>query len=574
MSFRKLVVFLCFLSYLIGPGTFVLASQGRAYTYFKRGYVGFHSLLKDRRRAKYRSNWYRIRDLFLKAYHEDEKGPWAPRALYYLGRTYYELGLRSHLKRDYEKAVSYFESMVRDFPTHPWCDDAKLYSAKIKLYHLHKRQDAYIDLLYIVQVYPRGDKSKEASRLLKKLDETYLKHITHSSSLSVDRNKRSVKPHLLSSISRKKNRAILEQIRSWSNLEYTRVVLEFNRKVNYKGFLLRSPTNKGAYTRLVLDISHSVISPGLEKKVKRIKGSMLLGIRYAQHNRNVVRVVMELKRIGEYKIFSLEEPFRVVVDIQEKDRRESLLGKQRKTSINKDTRKYSSSLIEQLGLDIKTIMIDPGHGGKDPGAMWGRLKEKDINLKLAKILGRMLVRRGFRVLYTRTKDVFIPLEERTAMANSRGADLFISLHVNAHPNRRVHGIEVYYLNLASSKDAVRVAARENAVSSKKISDLQVILTDLMLSSKIKESSTLASDVLRGILNKVRSYRMDSNGVKEAPFYVLMGAKMPAILIEIGYITNAGDRRRLVSRSYLTSLARGIVKGIIAYRRGIKRFAGL
>ncbi len=574
MSFKRFFLFIIFCFYTVGTST-SLASTSQAYRDFKRGYREFHFLLRDKKKAKYRSNWYRVRDFFIKAYREDKEGPWAPKSLYYIGRTYYELGLRSHLKKDYEKAIYYFDSLVRRFPSHPWCDDAKLYSAKIKLYHLKKTQDAYIDLLYIVQVYPRGDKFKEASDLLKKLDQDYLKKIgySHSNEFSSG-NKIKVSTTSSSVPPRKSLIATLEQIRSWSNSEYTRVVLELSRRVRYRDFLLSGKKYRRNPSRLVLDLYNTTLPSALLKNRERdVRGSMLLRIRYAQHRRGVVRVVMDLKRVGEYKIFSLEEPFRVVIDIFEENKHHTSVVQNRKKYL-KDPKRYSSNLIEQLGLDIKTIMIDPGHGGKDPGAMWGRLKEKNINLKLAKILGAMLARQGFRVLYTRTKDVFIPLEERTAMANSKKADLFISLHVNAHPNRRVHGIEVYYLNLASSRDAVRVAARENAVSSKKISDLQVILTDLMLNSKIKESSTLASDVLKGILKRVRRYKMQDNGVKEAPFYVLMGAKMPAILIEIGYITNPRDRKKLTSTRYLTSLARGIVNGILAYRKSIKRFAGL
>ncbi|MFW6055288.1 MAG: N-acetylmuramoyl-L-alanine amidase family protein, partial [Thermodesulfobacteriota bacterium] len=207
--------------------------------------------------------------------------------------------------------------------------------------------------------------------------------------------------------------------------------------------------------------------------------------------------------------------------------------------------------------------------GKDPGAVFENLYEKDINLRLAKILGNILKQRGFNVKYTRTEDKFVPLEERTAMANSEKADLFVSLHVNAHQNRRINGLEVYYLNIASSKDAVRVAARENAVSTKKISDLQVILTDLMLNSKLEESKNLADVVLQKVLD---SEKMNDHGVRQAPFYVLMGAKMPAVLLETGCITNSRDRKKLCTKGYLEGIARGVSNGIAAYRSRINAYA--
>jgi N-acetylmuramoyl-L-alanine amidase len=532
--------------------------DSRCSVYFLKGYRSFHNLLKNKKKARYRSNWMHVRDLFYRAYKCNPKGIYAPKSLYYLGRTYEELGKRSYLKKDFLKALNYFDKVVKYFPSHSWCDDAKLYSAKIKLKYLKRPKDAYIDLLYIINVYPKGDKIKEARSLLKKLDEKYLKKVDIR--IEKNRNKQNV--------FKSSARAKVIDIRQWSNKDYARIVAEISKKIIYKKFFLKG----SPYSRLVVDLKNAYLPRNLlNRKVRIVNRGVLHAIRYAQHGRDVVRLVIELGTVKDWKLFCLDNPFRVVIDIYGKEENSNV--KLVKKSLNK-SKGVSASLIEQLGLDIKTIMIDPGHGGKDPGAICGGLKEKDINLRLAKILGRMLQRKGFRVLYTRTKDIFIPLEERTVMANTKGADLFISLHVNAHRDRKVHGIEVYYLNLASSKDAIRVAARENAVSSKKISELQIILTDLMLNSKIKESSVLASKVLYNILKDTKKYRPKNNGIREAPFYVLMGAKMPAILIEIGYITNPKERRRLRSYSYLKQIARGIVEGVLAYRKDIKKFAGL
>lgn len=238
------------------------------------------------------------------------------------------------------------------------------------------------------------------------------------------------------------------------------------------------------------------------------------------------------------------------------------------------SKKQMSNLIEQLGLTVNTIMIDPGHGGKDPGASGARgIKEKDINLRFAKILGKKLEHKGFKVLYTRTTDTFIPLEDRTAMANMAKADLFVSIHCNAFSTPKMTGLETYYLDLATSKDAVRVAARENASSAKRVSDLQVILTDLMLHSKIDESKDLATNVQKRIVRNVKKkYKIRDHGVRSAPFYVLVGATMPAILVEMGYITNPAEAKRLTQKSYLERLSDGLVDGISAYKRQIERFA--
>lgn len=514
--------------------------------YFYQGYTSFHKLRKDKIKSRYRSNWLNVKDLFYKAYKCNEKGSYAPKSLYYIGRTYEELGKRSYLKEDFVKAIEYFDIMCKKFASHSWCDDAKLISAKIKLYKLNKRDDAYIDLLYIKNFYERGDKYKEAIALLKKLD---------SNNIIKDIAKKSIK---------KETRCIVKNIRYWFDKNYIRVVADVTNKINYKAFLLNGKHNK----RLVLDLYSSILPKNLitDNGIK-LKNSIFERIRYAQYQKDVVRIVLDAKGIRDYRSFILEDPFRIVLDVHGKEEIKNL------DLVEKNIKNSSHSIIEQLGLDIKTIMIDPGHGGKDPGAIYKGIKEKDINLKLAKILGSKLKAKGFRVLYTRTKDIYVPLEERTVLANTKGADLFISLHVNAHKDNSVRGIEVYYLNFASTKNAIRVAARENAVSTKKISELQLILTDLLLNSKIKESSELASCVLDSILRRSKKHVLN-NGVKEAPFYVLMGARMPAILIEIGYLTNKDDRKLLTSSKYLQQLSTGIVSGIVAYKESLKKFAGM
>ena len=197
--------------------------------------------------------------------------------------------------------------------------------------------------------------------------------------------------------------------------------------------------------------------------------------------------------------------------------------------------------------------------------------EKDIVLRLAKALKPKLEKRlGCEVILTRTKDVFLSLEKRTAFANMKKADLFISLHVNANEVRSVHGVETYFLNMATDKRAVMLAAAENATSEKNISDLQKILNELMLNTKITESSKLAHEVQRGITGFMRKTERNVKnlGVKQAPFYVLIGAEMPAVLVETGFITNPTERRRLKSKQYLGNLADGIVSGIDGYIKGI------
>jgi N-acetylmuramoyl-L-alanine amidase len=199
--------------------------------------------------------------------------------------------------------------------------------------------------------------------------------------------------------------------------------------------------------------------------------------------------------------------------------------------------------------------------------------EKNIVLDVAKKLKDKIEKKlGCDVFLTRSTDKSLPLDERTAFANVKKADLFISLHVNAHNQSNIYGVETYFLNMATDQRAVMVAARENATSEKNISDLQSILNDLMLNTKISESSKLAYQVQDGMMTGIKKGYQTSKslGVKQAPFYVLIGAEMPAILIETGFITNPTERKRLLSEKYKDILADGIVNGIESYIKSINQ----
>ena len=232
----------------------------------------------------------------------------------------------------------------------------------------------------------------------------------------------------------------------------------------------------------------------------------------------------------------------------------------------------ASALAKQLALGVSRIVIDPGHGGQDYGAP-GYLKgvhEKDVVLQIARRLARKIREElKYSVYLTRNSDTFLTLEERTAIANTKNADLFISIHTNSHKDRRAYGIETYFLNLATDEDAIRVAAMENATSTKNISDLHTILSDLMQNAKINESSRLANYVqgsmVRHLKNK-RYTRIKDKGVKQAPFYVLLGAQMPAVLVETSFISNPRECKRLTNPRYQERLCEAIVKGIRTYIR--------
>ena len=230
------------------------------------------------------------------------------------------------------------------------------------------------------------------------------------------------------------------------------------------------------------------------------------------------------------------------------------------------------SLIRALGLKIGKIVIDPGHGGHDTGTIGPTgLEEKDLVLDVSRRLGKLLqTRLGAEVIYTRKDDTFIPLETRTAIANQESADLFVSVHANSSHDPDARGVETYYLNFTSSREALEVAARENAVSEKSIHELQDLVKKIALKEKIEESQEFAADVQRSLHTGLaaKSPGQRDRGVKKAPFIVLIGANMPSILAEVSFLSNPGDEHRLETADYRQKIAESLYRGIAKYVSGL------
>jgi N-acetylmuramoyl-L-alanine amidase len=220
---------------------------------------------------------------------------------------------------------------------------------------------------------------------------------------------------------------------------------------------------------------------------------------------------------------------------------------------------------------VRRVVIDAGHGAHDPGAIGvGGLQEKAVTLDLALLVREALRSAGYEVVLTRDRDVYLPLEERTALANTARGDLFLSLHCNASDDGKLSGVETYYLNLASSRRAMTTAARENSMALANMSDLQDLLKQIY-DSKMDESSRFADAVQRSLHGSLRrAYRdVKDLGVKQAPFYVLIGAQMPSVLVEASFINHAREGRRLAQPAYRRVLAQAIADGVKRYVRTVK-----
>lgn len=319
----------------------------------------------------------------------------------------------------------------------------------------------------------------------------------------------------------------------------------------------------------------------------KLKGSVK-SIRVSQYKPNTIRLVIDskVKYLLNYNqkdgsTFNISLPDKTTI-LKQKPKKSK---KERKNSI-KDLFKNSSPILNTKKqtpppLDLNSpiingkkkylIYLDPGHGGNQPGAVYGGIKEKHLVYQITRRVYKKLRKLGYRVKMTRYKDKRVSLSRRTRMANKANADIFVSIHANAVSDRsrmsKAYGLETYFLQKSRTQRAKRIAAIENReiLSSKDRVTQDVLLNAVFTGPKIKLSHILATSVQQSILSNVRGrYRIKDNGVAGAPFRVLVGAQMPAILIEVGYISNPKERAKLLSSTYQDTMANGIVAGIVKY----------
>lgn len=362
------------------------------------------------------------------------------------------------------------------------------------------------------------------------------------------------------------SRVEIYNLRSYTHPSYTRIVVDIGKLREYAYNKLIAPD------RIYVDIFQAKLNPILQGKKTIVDNGYIKTIRIAQKNQSTVRVVVDLdfKKIKHFRVWHLFDPFRIIIDLY--PGAASLPNKTGapSTSITKPAQPSKSgySLARQLGLGIKKIVIDPGHGGTDPGCI-GLTKtfEKDIVLDVSIRLKRLLTQKGgFDVVMTRESDIYIPPESRTVIANQKQADLFISIHANSNPSKRFSGIQTFYLNFSTDPNVTRIAARENATSTKNISQMKDIIQKIVKNSKIMESKDLAEKVQTQLVKQLsRKYNKIKNiGVRGGPFWVLIGGEMPSILVEISHLSNRREESRLKTPQYRENVAQGIYNGIMTY----------
>jgi len=373
-------------------------------------------------------------------------------------------------------------------------------------------------------------------------------------------------PHLVAAKSKPRSARVItvNNLRVSQKANQHRLVLDLARPFTYTQQRLADPA------RLVINLKNAVLSRTAKSKIA--DDSFPIEVEVAQVSPRKVRVVLDMENITTVKLRKLTRPYRLVMDYVAQSENQLTPTLQSKVMLPPVSRQITPD--ERLArLDIETIVLDPGHGGKDPGAIGpGGLTEKEVVLDVARHLRDLLRDRlGKKVLLTRDKDAFVELDDRAKFANRHKADLFVSIHINSHPRRATHGIEMYHFGIASDRRAMEVAARENGDNIDHARDfVDMIKADLALSKRIEESQNLAWETKLAVVNHVGAhYSLEDLGVKTAPFYVLRYTAMPSILVEIAFISNPIEERRLRQPDFREKVAEGLFEGIRNYLNSVQ-----
>lgn len=560
-----LLALLCFLLLIGGPSS---AAKGQSYLEIRADY---QRLIKSSQLQRQRTNWEKIIRRFDHFIQLNSVDIDIDKAFFLRARTWDGLSRASGDQDDAREAISHYLEVADRFPFSRLADDALYSAGQLAEYRLNELSTAYLYYSWLIEQMPKGDMVKEAKTRLKVLPQppaeekiVPIKKVAYADTADSPR---------------------LVKIRYWSGPEYTRVVLDLTAPVVASPHFLTGPK-----PRLYFDLLYTEFGSELQAEVPILNG-LVQRVRASRFDEQRTRVVLDLYRSAEYKLVTLKDPHRLVIDILGKPDRTAVAQEQpviqapQKASddsianiLNKVPKQQSVLHVPQQNQDqgIRLIVIDAGHGGRDPGAVGpSNVYEKDVTLKLAKKLAAALrSQMGVKVLLTRSNDRYIELRDRTAYANRVGADLFISLHANASKNSHAYGLETYFLNLSKNNQAAEVAARENGTSLQDVGNLEAILFDLMANAKINESSRLAAEVQQAMVAGLRPHysRVKDLGVRQGPFHVLLGATMPSVLVEAAFISNRREEKRLTSAAYQKRVAAAIVKGVKNYAATVEKVA--
>ena len=523
------------------------------------------------------------------------------------------------------RVVAAYENLVRQHPASGYCDNALWQAANLATLAFDRfgdesdRKTAARLLALLAKEYPASKLVAQANSALADLQKTNTAPppvtappppVTAQKAAPTQPNP----PPAPTGV------ATLREIKRTVLPDGIRLTVDIDSEVAYYQEEIANPR------RLFFDLKGVKAAPSLQDVSLKYDDDIVKEVRLGRHPQNTTRLVVDLEGVSGYSVFPLYGPYRLVIDLRRaapsapaplprtvappiatpppapESKAPAVVAAlpQVKQSVP-ETRPAPAepdplpskpagprtlppaapvsnsngkfSLSRQLGLSVSRVVIDAGHGGHDPGAHGNGINESELTLDVALRLQKLLQEKeGVEVVMTRDTDVFIPLEERTAIANREGADLFLSIHANASRNPAARGIETYFLNFAMNPEAEAVAARENATSAQPMHNLPDIVKAIALNNKINESRDLAETVQKAMAKRLtaRNKTLRDLGVKQAPFVVLIGAVMPSVLAEISFVTNKQDGTLLKTPAYRQQIAQSLFDAILNYQQGLKR----
>jgi N-acetylmuramoyl-L-alanine amidase len=559
-----------------------------------------------------------------------------PDALMSVAQLFEEMG-KTFGGKYAQSAVDTYQFLIHEYPGSRYCPEALLRVAGLQKDELNQPALAAKSYEEYLHSYPHSARRREVQEQLAEL--ALLKTAAAPAPVSVTETKVIMDGGQSQGNEDRAHPSAFPRVRritASATEGSTRIVIELDRMVSYQSAKISNPD------RIYFDLNKARLSPGLAGRGFAVKDVFLKGVRVAQNQIGVVRVVFEVAGVKDYTASLLDNPARLVVDLHGLFRADDTVPAQKSTPnleatgattssnpsaassgdprrprkpspdaavvstrdsstaeaaahnplavkskpahaslsepvgpspVPKPTRDGQQSLTRALGLKIGRIVIDPGHGGHDTGTIGpSGFMEKDLCLDVALRLGRIIEQRlpGAEVIYTRQDDTFVPLEERTAIANQAKADLFLSIHANSSDDHAARGVETYYLNIKGTPDAMAVAARENAVAQNTIHDLQDLIAKITQNEKLGESREFASDIQDSLSQRIQktSRGVKNRGVRKAPFVVLIGANMPSVLSEISFLSNPSDEQLLKKPETRQRIAEGLYQGVVRYLQSL------
>ena len=551
----------------------------------------------------------------------------------------------------YQSAVDSFQFLIHEYPSGKYSQDAMLRIGKLQREQLGDYASANKTFEDFLKKYPHSTRKREAQEALAEL--ALLQHSdapeppTNTPAVAASPIVKSEGPvevpgpvqggTVATGRSASEGAPRIRRISINVNNEATRVIIDLEDTVQYTSARIMHPD------RIFFDLHSARLTPEVARGNVQVAGGLLTGVRVAQNQAGVVRVVLDVNGVKDYAASLLSNPPQLVIFLYSSNRGGTTMragkskspqpqgeadepagdagnpsgnsgnvksvsaknppvdpgaspapdspknansgarnsrGNQlsssnakpdliRPSTTPQPTRSGQSTLTRALGLKIGRIVIDAGHGGHDTGTIGPTgLMEKDLCLDVALRLGKIIEQKlpGADIVYTRSDDTFIPLEERTNIANQAKADLFISIHANSSQDHAARGVETYYLNLKGSPEAMEVAARENASSDQGVHDLEDLVKKIARNEKIDESKEFAEDIQDSLAKRMQksSNTVKNRGVRKAPFVVLIGADMPSILTEISFLSNPADEKLLKQPEYRQKVAEGLFQGVSSY----------